>query len=77
MTLKEKSLNMAVNPASVLSHASMGEDLINTFRTVRHQSDQMACGLSPEDQNLQSMPGASPMKWHRAHTTWFFEKFVL
>ncbi len=55
----------------------MGEDLINQFQTVRGQSDRMASGLSPEDQNLQSMPGASPMKWHRAHTTWFFETFVL
>ena len=68
---------MAVNPASINAHDAMGEALINRFLAVRRQSDLMATGLSPEDQNLQSMPGASPIKWHRAHTTWFFETFVL
>lgn len=53
------------------------EDLIRQFCQVRQTTERMVAGLSPEDQNLQSMPDASPLKWHRAHTTWFFETFLL
>jgi ergothioneine biosynthesis protein EgtB len=47
------------------------------FRRVRGETERRAAPLSPEDQVVQSMPDASPTKWHRAHTTWFFEQFVL
>src|SRR6266545_5585127 len=47
------------------------------FRTVRAETERRAAPLGPEDQVVQSMPDASPTKWHRAHTTWFFEQFLL
>jgi ergothioneine biosynthesis protein EgtB len=47
------------------------------FRTVRAETERRAASLSPEDQVVQSMADASPTKWHRAHTTWFFEQFLL
>ena len=50
---------------------------ITAFRTVRQETERRAAKLSPEDQVIQSMADASPTKWHRAHTTWFLEQFVL
>jgi ergothioneine biosynthesis protein EgtB len=47
------------------------------FRTVRAETERRAAPLGPEDQVVQSMPDASPTKWHRAHTTWFLEQFLL
>ena len=53
------------------------ERLILAFRTVRDETERRAAPLSPEDQLIQSMPDASPAKWHRAHVTWFWEQFLL
>ena len=49
----------------------------DAFRAVRAETERRAAPLSPEDQIIQSMPDTSPAKWHRAHTTWFFEQFLL
>lgn len=53
------------------------EALDRAFRAVRSLSRRLTEHLSPEDQQLQSMPDASPVKWHLGHTTWFFETLVL
>jgi ergothioneine biosynthesis protein EgtB len=57
----------------------MGEarSLQSRFSSVRERTGALTHTLSPEDQQVQSMPDASPTKWHLAHTTWFFETFVL
>jgi len=57
--------------------AAQRDRLVALFRSTRARTDALTTGLSAEDQQLQSMPDASPTKWHRAHTTWFFETFVL
>jgi len=51
--------------------------LIDEYRAVRARTVALAAPLSPEDQMVQSIPEASPTKWHLAHTSWFFDTFVL
>ncbi|CAN5242781.1 ergothioneine biosynthesis protein EgtB [soil metagenome] len=56
---------------------TLAESLGSRYETVRSRSFRLAEPLSEEDCCVQSMPDASPVKWHLAHTTWFFETFVL
>jgi ergothioneine biosynthesis protein EgtB len=61
--------------------SDIGQDLrwtsMQAYREVRAETERRAAPLSAEDQAVQSMPDTSPTKWHRAHTTWFFEQFLL
>jgi ergothioneine biosynthesis protein EgtB len=63
-------------------HASHAEQLAGSpfreqYKEVRNTTLQLTAPFSAEDQMLQSMPDCSPAKWHLAHTTWFFETFIL
>ncbi len=62
-----------LNPAN----SGPNENILSRFEKTRGLSIELANHLSAEDQALQSMPDASPVKWHLAHTTWFFETFIL
>ncbi|MES2752919.1 MAG: ergothioneine biosynthesis protein EgtB [Pseudomonadota bacterium] len=59
------------------STTDLATRLLAAYRTVRDETERRAAPLSPEDQLVQSMPDASPAKWHRAHVTWFWEQFLL
>ena len=50
---------------------------IERFAEIRRESEALTANLTPEDQSIQSMADVSPTKWHLAHTTWFFETFIL
>ncbi len=51
--------------------------LAAAFRAMRQQTEALCSPLETEDYVIQSMPDVSPPKWHLAHTSWFFEQFVL
>ena len=70
-------LRLSPGPTDDLAEPATRGALRAAFDAVRGHSCALAAPLSAEDQCVQSMPDASPVKWHLAHTTWFFETLVL
>ena len=64
-------------PTATPMMADGRDSCIERYRQVRQVTESLGREVSPEDQVVQSMPDASPMKWHFGHTTWFFETFLL
>lgn len=64
-------------PNNLSREAALPARINALFKSVRARSDALVAPLQAEDMMLQSMEDASPPKWHLAHTTWFFEEFIL
>jgi ergothioneine biosynthesis protein EgtB len=69
-------MNSVTQPRPVEFDSSLDSPL-EQYQRVRRYSELLVAPLSPEDMVVQSMPDASPAKWHLGHTTWFFETFLL
>ncbi|MDG2050520.1 MAG: ergothioneine biosynthesis protein EgtB [Myxococcota bacterium] len=67
----------AVRPSGTNELVPTPQSTIDGFLAVRRFTEALTSDLDPEDCCAQSMPDCSPAKWHMAHTTWFFETFVL
>jgi len=76
-----KSESMVAPSAPALRQISESNDrtskLLARYRQIRAFSENLCSTLEPEDCVVQSMPDVSPTKWHLAHTSWFFETFIL
>ncbi|HST31028.1 MAG TPA: ergothioneine biosynthesis protein EgtB [Chthoniobacterales bacterium] len=76
-TAVAKKHQTATAPPRSRESSSPAKDLLARFHEVRKFTGKLSENLAPEDCVVQSMPDISPAKWHLAHTTWFFETFIL
>lgn len=70
-------METAASPKSNFMSSDVWHRLIDRFKQIRTQSEQYCAPLTIEDYGLQAIVETSPAKWHLAHTTWFFETFIL
>ncbi|MBW4038564.1 MAG: ergothioneine biosynthesis protein EgtB [Acidobacteria bacterium] len=68
---------MLTHQKNLAPKPSGASDLVERYRIVRSATMGFCAALTPEDMMVQSSPDASPVKWHLAHTSWFFETFIL
>src|SRR5882762_11746474 len=64
-------------PSCCCAEGIVTTDIARCYKTVREATTALSAPLAAEDMAVQPMPDASPTKWHLAHTTWFFETFIL
>jgi ergothioneine biosynthesis protein EgtB len=76
-SITPSATDTSVPAATSVRAASKPRSQADRFLAVRGLTDALTASLSAEDQTPQSMTDASPVKWHRAHVTWFFEEFIL
>jgi dimethylhistidine N-methyltransferase len=76
----QRLASAAAQPSSATVSATAAappSSAVHRYRAVRQATEALTRSLTPEDQLAQSMPDASPTKWHLAHVTWFWETFLL
>ena len=75
--MSRSSVIAATDPVDASPKSERAAALIQRFREIRDFTTRLCRGLQPEDCVVQSIPDVSPTKWHLAHTSWFFETFIL
>ena len=76
--LSRAEVHGILDPGPGVSDLSLDRDAMwSCYREVRRTTEALCAPLETEDYVVQSMPDASPAKWHLAHTSWFFETFIL
>ncbi len=70
-------LKSVLSPRPTPASGTPTPSLAERYNACRRQTDSLAASLTPEDQMVQSCADASPTKWHLAHTSWFFETFIV